>query len=267
MNDLIESTTETSISIQDSDVKRSEISERITLAQLSPRDFKRSYQEALDLVSMDQATAQSCFYMKPQGNTFIPGPSVRLAEIIAYCWGNLDVATKISGNDGRFITAEAVCIDLQKNLRVNNEVKVSIRDKSGKIYSENLQQNNANAAASKALRNAIFRVIPRAIVNKLYEHARVVAVGEVVTLPENVRKAINFFGQMGIDKERIFSYFNVENAESITQENLADMIAMKNSIKEKTISVDAAFTHNIDVTTGEIESPHVEEVNRLIDGE
>ena len=62
-----------------------------------------------------------------------------MAEIIANAWTNLRVATRIIGNDGRMITAQAVCHDLETNVAVCKEVKRSIVTKKGYTFSQDMQ--------------------------------------------------------------------------------------------------------------------------------
>jgi hypothetical protein len=266
MNDIETYSQETKLPelVDNSSIMRSDISERISIAQAYPRNVQAAIQEAHALVVSDQKTAQSCFYMKPQGKEKIPGASIRLAEIIMYCWGHVDVGTQIISNDGKFITARGTFIDLQRNTRVSAEVSMSIRTKEGKLYSNDMQVNIANAVSSKALRNAIFRGIPKFITNQLFEAARTAAVGDVKTLVEKSRVAVNFFSQMGIHEKDILTYFKVESVDKLSAENYADMLAIKNSIKNRELTIDNAFSH--DSLTGETQSPMLDDLKNQMNG-
>ena len=53
----------------------------------APRDISKSLAEASSLVS-DAGIAETMWYRVERGGKTIEGPSVRLAEIMAYCWRN-----------------------------------------------------------------------------------------------------------------------------------------------------------------------------------
>ena len=109
-------------------VNRAEIDIQIATAKNYPRDINATLNKIATYACMDKETAEDCFYVlrrKGAGgqDTVIEGLSVRMAEIIAGAWGNLRVATHIVGNDGKMITAQAVCHDLETNFAVMKEVK------------------------------------------------------------------------------------------------------------------------------------------------
>ena len=62
-----------------------------------------------------------------------------------------------------------------------------------------------NAAASIALRNAIFRVVPRAYIDGVYEKARQVAVGDAKTLGERRESLLQRFEKLGVTRDRVFA--------------------------------------------------------------
>ncbi len=120
-------------------IARAELDTQIATAKSYPRSPQRSMSYAVDLATMDEATAQSCFYCLPRKDKDgtrkeIRGGSIRLAEIVANAWGNIHAATRIVENDGRHITAEGVAWDLANNVKITMQNKVSIRfgEKDGK---------------------------------------------------------------------------------------------------------------------------------------
>ena len=109
---------------------RAELDVQISTAKAYPRDVHRSLQYAEQLATMDEETAQSCFYVLPRKDKDgtkkeIKGASIRLAEIIANAWGNIHAATRIIENDGRHITAEGIAWDLETNVKIAMQNKIS----------------------------------------------------------------------------------------------------------------------------------------------
>jgi hypothetical protein len=227
-------------------VTRAELDSSISTAKAYPRDPRKSYAEALDMATIDQETAESCFYCLARRGaggekTEIKGPSVRLAEIMAYAWGNLHAATRIVGNDGKHITVEAVAIDLEKNLRISQEVKRSIKTKSGATYGPDMQQVTAMAASSVALRNALFKVIPKSFVNQIYAECVKRAIGDTQSLNTRRQKAVAYFAKHHIEKERIFKYLEIKALDEITAEHLELLIGISNALKDGMVTPENAF--------------------------
>jgi hypothetical protein len=222
-------------------MNRAEIDCQIATAKQYPRSIARSYEEALAMVTMDQETAESCMYCLPRGNKPIKGASVRLAEIAAYAWGNLHAATRLTGNDGRHVTAEAVAWDLEKNIKVSVEKKRSIRGKDGRTYNADMQTVTANAAASIALRDAIFKVIPKNYINKLYDAAVKCALGDVKSMVHRRDRALAYFQKLGVPMDKILATLQVAAIDDMQAEHIEIIIGTANAIKEGSISVENAF--------------------------
>ena len=91
-----------------------------------------------------------------------------MGEICLTAWGNAHAATKITEIGEKQVTAQAVCWDLEQNVRIAVEVRRRITDKRGNKFNDDMIGVTCNAAASIALRNAIFKVIPRAFVDDLF---------------------------------------------------------------------------------------------------
>ncbi|MDX1941450.1 MAG: hypothetical protein SFU99_12910 [Saprospiraceae bacterium] len=228
-------------------ITRAELDCQITTAKAYPRDVTRFIPTATQLATIDEETAQSCFYALPPRKgkdgkmSEIKGPSIRLAEIAAGCWGNIHIGSRVIENDGKFITAEGVAWDLENNVKVIMEHKVGITYKDGGTYNSDMQKNLANAACAIALRNAIFKVVPKALINRVYEATVKFSVGDQKKLPLLVKATIDRFVKMGIPEQTIFNFFNKPKAEDFTQDDLAQLFGLGTAIKENLISIDKAF--------------------------
>ena len=107
-------------------INRSEIDMQISTAKQYPRDVFQSLNRIKTIATLDNETAADCFYALSRQGQRIEGVSVRLAEIIASAWGNLRVQTRIVGNDGKTVTAQGVCHDLDRS-HFNNRLSVSAK--------------------------------------------------------------------------------------------------------------------------------------------
>lgn len=232
--------------INDGVALRAELDTQITTAKMYPRDVEEAKNTALMLATMDNETAESCGYCLPprkdqQGKMVsIKGPSIRLAEIMASCWGNLHVASRMIANDGKHITVEGVAWDLQRNVKLSSEIKRSICTKDGRTYGTEMQGVTANAATSIAIRNAIYRVIPKSFVNAIYEKAMKHALGPQETRPNKVNSYFNYFSKFGIQSETITNFFGKKQNE-FNDEDLESLIGFATAVKDNMITVDKVF--------------------------
>jgi hypothetical protein len=225
---------------------RGEIDVQITTARRYPRSIRTFIDTALEMATLDEDTAKACFYALPRreadGNTkTITGPSARLAEICANAYGHLRVQARIVDEDARFITAQAVAWDVQNNVAIGFEVRRRITGRNGQKYNDDMVGVTGNAAASIALRNAVFKVIPSAFWRPIFDRARVVAVGKAETLAARRAKMLEHFQKLGVENARVFTLLNVKGVEDITLEHMETLVGLATAIKEESTDIDEAF--------------------------
>jgi hypothetical protein len=223
-------------------VSRAEIDVQINTAKMYPRSVKRFKTDALELATLDRETAEACTYALPRGGKPITGPSVRMAEIIQHCWGNIRAEADTVAIDDKYVTAMGSCIDLEKNTASRIRVKRRITTKEGKRFSDDMIAVTANAACSIALREAVFRVVPRALWKDVWDAARRTARGDEKTLKDRRDAALKFLEtKHGIKKEKVFARLGKKGVEDIGLDDLELLIGIVNSIKDGEISAAEAF--------------------------
>lgn len=233
-----------------------EIDMQIATAKKFPRSLAQFKQTALSLVQVSQEVAESCEYGLPRGNKIIKGPSVRLAEIIQYAYGNMRAGSRIVQRGKTTITAQGVCFDLERNIARTIEVTRSIMEhekkwdegkrkyvRTGRMVpmNEDMQVLAANAAASIAIRNAVFQVVPKAAWWEVYQQAIITARGDVATLPDRRAKAMKWFAEKGIKEEQIFHLLEVKGVEDIDLEKLSTLSAIKAAVVNNEASLKNLF--------------------------
>lgn len=242
----------TDLILQESGViARAELDVQISTAKAYPRNVLKSLENAAYLATLDEETAQSCFYVLPRKEKDgtkkeIKGASIRLAEIMACSWGNLHAATKIVENDGRHITTEGVAWDLETNVRISMQNKVSIRfgekdGKGGYTANTDMQTVLSNASSAKALRNAIFKVIPKALVNRILDKAMLASVGDTKSISGKVSELFDKLNKMGVDRDKILNYYGRATLNDITADDYKSLIGVGTAIKEGHIKAHEVF--------------------------
>jgi hypothetical protein len=220
---------------------RGEIDIQVSTAKKYPRSLTRFLHEAETLACVDEETAASCFYVLKRSGKTIEGPSVRLAEIVAYAWGNLRTGARPIADDGKMLTAQGYAHDLERNVARVAEVKRRVTDRDGRRYSEDMVAVTSNAACSIAGRNAIFQTIPRAYVDRILKRAKRVAVGDASSLAQRRDSALDYFAKMGVERERVLAVLERASVEEVTLEDLETLTGLKTAIKDGMTTVDEAF--------------------------
>jgi hypothetical protein len=218
-----------------------EVDIQISTALRYPRSIKAFKERAIEMATLDEATAASCIYTLPRAGKPITGPSVRLAEICASAWKNLRVESRVAGETDREIIAEATCWDLENNIAIRIQNRRRITYKNGGKFDADLITVTGNAAISIALRNAIFRVIPKAYVNDIFLAARQTAIGEASTLTAVRANVVEYFGKMGVTPDRILTVLEKPSLDDVGLDDIAVLKGYATAIKDGQTTVDEAF--------------------------
>ena len=211
---------------------KGEVDIAIATAKSYPRDLKEFKRDALEQATLDTETAEQCSYSLPRAGKDIEGPSVRLAEIIAGCWHNLRVQSRVVGIDERSVICQGACHDLETNTAASVEVKRRITKKDGTRYDDDMIQTTANAGMAIAFRNAVFKVVPRAHWKHVWDEVRKVARGEEATLPQRRKAAIEFLEKKGVKRDQVLAKLEVKELAEINLDMLAQLRGMIQAVND-----------------------------------
>lgn len=250
--EVIEPVMDTAISL----ITKAEIDTQIATAHAFPRSNAQFLKDVMSLATSSQEIAESCIYALPRGGKTIEGPSVRLAEIVASCYGNLRTGSRVIYNDGKHVTAQGIVHDLQKNIMHTEEVKRSIlqnekkwnpetgkSENTGKMVpmNEDMQTVTGRAACSIAYRNAIYKVVPAVYINDIYEKVKEIAKGTAETLVARRTKALDYFRGLGVKDAQLFEALQVKGVEDIDLDKLQILTGMKSAIKNNESTIESLF--------------------------
>jgi hypothetical protein len=221
---------------------RAEIDIAVSTAKRYPRDIQQCRASALAMATLSPEIAESCFYVLPRDGKKVEGPSVRLAEIIVSSFKNIKIASRIVGNDGKTITAEAMCMDTENNVAVSIQVKRRITKKDGTTFNEDMQVVTGNAASAIAYRNAALKVIPMAFTHDIYEAVKRLAMGSPADLATNRAKALQYIqDNFKVPAEIVCKTLQKASIDFITLDDIATLKGFINAIKENDSTVDQIF--------------------------
>ena len=223
-----------------SQITKAEIDTQISTAKAYPRSIKMFLDKAMSMATITEDIAASCSYSLPRGNKSLDGPSVRLAEIVCSSYGNIRAGARVIENDGKTITAQGICHDLETNYCATVEIKRSILQneykngsKTGRMITmnEDMQVVTGNAACAIAYRNAVFKVVPSALIANIYDTARQVAKGTAETLVARRTKAIEWLKSQSITEKQICDVLEIKKVEDIDLDKLAILTGMRSMVK------------------------------------
>jgi hypothetical protein len=220
------------------------IDTQISTAKAYPRNMKKAVENSVFIVTLDEETAATCSYSLPRAGKVITGPTVHLAKIIAQNWGNLRIEAKVVSIDRTTLTSQAVAFDLENNLAIKVEVKRSIMTKTGRM-NDDMITVTGNASNAIAMRNAILNVIPKAVVDKIYNEAKNKITGDLsddTKLTVKRKKVFDGFKTTyDVSEQEVLQAIGKAAIEHITQDDLVVLIGIGQAIKDGDTTVDMAF--------------------------
>lgn len=238
-------------------INRSEIDIQIATAKRYPRNIEQAKNRIMELATQDKDIAYNCFYHLERTENkkdehgqwrevkvVIEGLSVRMAEIIATCWGNLRCASRIIGNDGKMITAQGVCHDLETNVAVSVENKRSITYSSGKTYSQDMQVVTGNAASSIAFRNAVLKVVPKVVIGDIITNIQSKAREQINQrgIPDQWRDCVAAFQKLGVKEDMLLEWLGDGRTRAdIVADDIMRLGGVYTAINEGTTTVAETF--------------------------
>ncbi|MCA1776111.1 MAG: hypothetical protein LC676_11015 [Loktanella sp.] len=222
---------------------KAEIDQQIATAHRFPRSPARVADGITMYATWSPGAASECNYALPRGGKSLTGPSIRLAEIIAAEYGNCRVGARVVHVDRfeKFIEAEAVFHDLEKNTATTARTRRRIVDAKGRLFSDDMIIVTGNAACSIAKRNAVLAGVPKALWMPAYEQALKVIKGDAKTLTERRDGALRALGAFGATPAMICEALEIGGPLEITTDHMPTLIAWHNALKDGTASVESLF--------------------------
>ncbi len=217
---------------------------KLVIAKRFPRDEIEAFAKVKEACSRP-AMASTAFYKFPRGNQTVEGPTIRFAEELARCWGNIDYGIKeLSQDDGKS-EMQAYAWDLETNAQsVQNFTNLHQREVNGKMKTltslRDIYENNANMA-TRRLRSRILAILPNWIVDEAIRECKAtlkrMAEGtNEMPLVDRVKNMIVQFAKYGVTKEQIESRLK-RKANTMTADDFVEYIGIFNAIKNSETKV------------------------------
>lgn len=206
---------------------------KLTLAKKFPRDPEQALADMIAACT-NKALAEVAFYSYPRGGENVTGPSIRFAEELARCWGNIDYGIRELSSSANETEYEAYAWDMQTNTISSQKftVKHERHTKSGvkKLTDpRDIYEVGANNAARR-LRARIMAVIPKAFQDAAINQCELTLKSGGIE-PGRLVAMITKFGSMGITPDMIAKRIG-SSVDAISGDKFAELIGIFNSIRD-----------------------------------
>lgn len=224
---------------------------KLVIAKRFPRNEIDAFAKVMTACQR-KSLAEKAFYSYPRGGETVQGPTIRFAEELARCWGNLDYGIKELSQGNGNSEMQAYCWDLETNTMSVQNFTNPHRKEVGKTIKEltslrDIYENNANMAARR-LRARILAVLPSDLVDEAIKECRKTLTGNNETpLIDRVKSMTVAFGKIGVTQEMIEGRLK-RKIETMTAEDFADYIGIFNSLKENNSKISDWFEYEKEAT-------------------
>jgi hypothetical protein len=208
---------------------------KLVIAKRFPRDEVQAYNRVAQACQR-KGIAEKAFYSYNRGGGTVSGPTIRFAEELARCWGNIDYGIKELSQDEGKSEMQAYAWDLETNAQsVQNFTNPHIREVSGKAKiltsQRDIYEINANMGARR-LRSRILAILPTDLVDMaIAECKKTLAGNNDEPLIDRVKKMIVAFGKLGVTQEQIEKRLG-RKVDTMTIDDFTDYIGIYNAIKQ-----------------------------------
>lgn len=208
---------------------------KLVIAKRFPRNEVEAYAKAMEAcqrISM----AQKAFYSFPRGGQTVEGPTIRFAEELARCWGNIDYGIKELSQDEGKSEMQAYAWDLETNSQsVQNFTNPHKREHGKKMVTltsqRDIYENNANMA-TRRLRSRILAILPAWFVEGAIDECKKTLAGKNDTpLIDRVKKMVVAFSKIGVTQNQIETRLK-KKIETMTSDDFIEYTGIFNAIKQ-----------------------------------
>lgn len=208
---------------------------KLVIAKRFPRNEVQAYAKAMEACQRP-AMAAKAFYSFPRAGQTVEGPTIRFAEELARCWGNIDYGIKELSQDGGKSEMQAYAWDLETNAQsIQNFTNPHQREQGKKMVTltsqRDIYENNANMA-TRRLRSRILAILPSWFVEDAIAECKKTLAGQNdVPLIDRVKKMVVQFSKFGVTQSQIEKRLK-KKIDNMDADDLVEFVGIYNAIKQ-----------------------------------
>lgn len=220
---------------------------KLVIAKRFPRSEAMAANRVMEACKRP-SLAETAFYKYNRGGQKVVGPSIRLAEELARCWGNFEYGLRELSRRNGESEMQAFAWDFETNtITAHNFTVRHIRDtkQGGKALEDerDIYETLANMGARR-MRARILALLPAWYVDDAVEQCVVTnESGGNLPLADRVRKMVRAFTEIGVPAEALEQWLN-HKIDLTTPDELTDLRGVLTSLREGASKIDDWFGSN-----------------------
>lgn len=232
-----------------------EVQGAILVAKKFPRDMGMVWDKVTKACQRKTLAEKAC-YSFPRGGTTITGPSINLAQTIIGYYGNVRVGLDVIRDDDESRLIRAWVWDVENNFRVSLDdefQKVIYRKKDGWIKPDERDLRElTNRRGAILLRNAIFKVIPRDLIEDAVAICNLTLKNNIKDPDSEKKRLVMEFQKQQITVKMLNAYLKHDSWDTWGADELVELSNIINTLREGVATKDEYFAMKADPATGEI---------------
>ena len=207
---------------------------KMLLAKRFPRDQARAYARIMEACRR-KSFAETAAYAFPRGGKMVIGPTIRLAEMMASAYGNLEYGLRELSQNAGTSEMEAYAWDLETNVissqRFTVQHKSLAKDAKDLTQSRDIYERTANDGARR-LRSRIFAILPPDLIEAAEAECKKTLAGQSQEpLIDGIRRMTSEFDKLGVNVTMIAEHLG-HPVDQMLPEELADLRQIFRSIRD-----------------------------------
>jgi len=236
-----------------------EVQASIVLARANPRNEEMAQMKIMNACKRKSLAEQSAYSFK-RGTSLIEGASIRLVEVIARYWGNLNFGFREVGRGEGYSEVEAFAHDLETNNRVTRQFQARHwRDTKSGGYAIKEERDKYELVANMAqrrVRACLVGIIPGDIVESARDACTATIQASIGDTQAATEKIIKAFSGFDVTPEMIESHLQ-RKLRSIVPADIVNLRRIYQSIKDGIAGVDEFFDKSASDLEDKILEPQV----------
>lgn len=228
-----------------------EVQASLVIAKKFPRDLTKAFNSIIEACKRPSFAKIALYSYKRGGQTISDG-SIRLAELMAQNFGNLDFGVRELEQEDGVSVCESFCFDKETNTRQTKTFHVQHKFKANGAMKEltdnrDIYEYVANQGARR-LRACIFGVIPFDFKEAAILQIRKTLANETASMPlvDKIREIVGIFkSHFQVTPEMLADYLG-HKVEDCNVDEVVDLQGILNSLKDKATKREDWF--NVGVT-------------------
>lgn len=215
-----------------------QVQAQLLVAKRFPRDTFAAYTRIMKEFERPNL-CRAALYSYPRGGQSVTGPSIRMAEVMARNYGNLEFGIReLERKDGKSI-CEAYCWDTETNVRIPRVFEVAhVRDtRQGpkRLTDErDIREMIANIGA-RLMRSCILALIPGDFIDDAMERIKkVLSAGDKnEPFEDRIKKMVLAFKALGVSQKMIEDRLECKIAD-LQPDQMVELQGIYNALRDKT---------------------------------